>query len=323
MNYKKNPVLLKNYKLLQTIGKGRNSDVLLALNIDNRKHYAVKIFRKRDMIQKNNIKRISWELRILSNQEGHFFPEFHGTAQTDSEFFIFMEFIPGGDFYYWETNIDNMSIISGQFYIGQMILILKSLHSQGIIYRDLKPENIMLGADGYVKLIDFGSSIMLQTITDRTFSLCGTPEFLSPEVLLKKGHNIAVDYWALGVLIYEIFTKKGPFFDEDPMRLYVKTIKIEYKFPDNFPERVKSIVKGLLVRIPKHRLGMMNNGIEDLMNNELFKDFNWSDLINRKICPPIIPKVRDDRDISNFRIHKRLQEDLETVESKYDPFLLW
>ena len=315
--------MLKDFQFLQTIGKGKTSDVLLSRNKDNKMHYAVKIFRKLDMIKKDYMKRISWEVRINSNLKSQLFPKFYGTSQTSSEFFLFMEYIPGGDFYYWETNFDNISITSGQFYIGQIILMLENLHGMEIIYRDLKPENLILGADGYLRLIDFGSSTVLSSITNRTYTLCGTPEFLSPEVLLKKGHNKAVDYWALGIFIYELFTKQGPFFDEDPLKLYINTIKVEYKFTNNFPEKAKTIVRGLLVKSPHKRLGMIRGGIEHLKNNSFFKDFNWTELINRKMNPPIIPKVKNDRDISNFPKRERCKEKLQSIDVEKDPFYMW
>ena len=323
MKYNRKRVLIKNYKFLQTIGQGRSAEIKLVQNVDNKKHYAVKIFSKNDMIRKNQIKRLSWELRILSNLKGDMFPEFHGSSQTKTQFFIFMEFIPGGDFYKWETHMENISVTSGRFYIGQLIMIIDELHKMDVIYRDLKPENILLGADGYIRLLDFGSSTMLSSKNNKTYTLCGTPEFLSPEVLLKKGHNFAVDFWSLGVFIFELFAKEGPFFDEDPMKLYIKTLKVEYTFPNNFPEIAKSIVRGLLVRNPMKRLGMTSNGIDDLKNNSLFYEYNWADLLAKKITPPIYPTVLTDKDTRNFSVSHFDRGELLEIDVSIDPFILW
>lgn len=324
MKYNRRRVLLKNYKILDPIAQGRFATIHLALNMDNKKHYAVKIFNKNEMINnKNCIKRISWELRIMSNIKDNMFPKFHGTSQSTSQFMIFMEYIPGGDFYYWETNMENISITSGQFYISQIILMLDKLHQKNIIYRDLKPENLVLGADGYIRLVDFGYSVVVKNKKTRTYTVCGTPEFLSPEVLLKKGHTISVDFWALGVFIFELFAKEGPFFDENPVKLYKKTIKIQYTFPDKFPEMAKSIVRGLLVRKPHKRLGMLQNGINDLKNNVLFKGFNWKDLVDKKITPPILPTVSSDKDTSNFKPFEHQSQPLIPIDSTKDPFILW
>lgn len=323
MKYNRKRLNLKNFKFLETIGIGRTSQIKLALNYDNKKHYIVKVFQKLEMIKKNYIKRIAWELRILSNLKSPLFPEFYGTAQTTSEFYLFMEFVPGGDFYFWETNMDNISISAGRFYIAQIVLMFEYLHSKLIVYRDLKPENLVLGADGYLKLIDFGSSVVLSDITKKTYSLCGTPEFLSPEVLLKKGHTIAVDYWALGVFLYELYAKEGPFFDENPMKLYTKTIKIEYTFPFNFPEYAKSLVRGFLVKNPNLRLGMTKNKVKDIMDNIFFKDFDWNSLKNRTMSPPIYPKVKTDKDISNFNLPDQNNIYQVDMEGEDDPFVLW
>ena len=323
MKYHRRKLLLKNYKILEPIAQGRFATIYLAYNLDNKRHYVVKTFNKDRMIKDKLVKRISWELRIISNIKGDMFPRFHGTSQTTSEFMIFMEYVPGGDFYFWETKMENISIASGQFYIGQIILMLDKLHQKKVIYRDLKPENLVLGADGYIRLVDFGYSVVVKTRKTRTYTLCGTPEFLSPEVLLKKGHTIAVDFWALGIFIFELFSKEGPFFDENPLKLYHKTIKTQYRFPEKFPERAKSIVRGLLVRKPNKRLGMLQNGIDDLKNNIFFKNFNWKDLIAKKLSPPILPNVKNDKDTTNFKIHEMRKELKVPIDSTKDPFILW
>ena len=300
MNYKKKKLKIENLQKMEVIGRGKSSIVHLAQYDEDKKHWAVKIFKKMDLVKKNLVKRLSWELRIFSNLNSNLFPTMHGTCQTNSEFWLVMEYVPGGDFYFWESHMENISLTAGCFYIGQIVLMLEYLHAKNIIYRDLKPENLLVGADGYLRLIDFGSATVVGSRLEKTYTICGTPEFFSPEMLLKRGHTISVDYWALGVFVYEIFAKKGPFFDEDPMKLYLKTLKTEYSFPENFPEKAKGLVRGCLLKDPMQRLGMLKNGIMDIKNQNLFQGFCWNDLISKKLSPPVLPKVKNDKDTTNF-----------------------
>lgn len=323
MKYKRKRIILKNFEFLQKLGNGKTSEVFLVLNTENKKHQIVKIFKKKEMIIKKYVKRIAWELRILSNLDHWLFPEMIGTSQTNSEFFLFMEFIPGGDFYFYQINMDSFSLQSGRFYIAQLVLMLEKLHSMNIVFRDLKPENIMVAADGYLKLIDFGCSIYLKDKTKKTYTLCGTPEFMAPEMILKTGHSFGVDLWALGIFIFEMFSDKGPFFSNDPMKLYMKTLKVEYSFPFDFPETLKSLVNGLLQKKPSQRLGMLKNSMNDIKENILFNDFNWKLLSEKKIVPPLIPKVKNDKDITNFPKFSSERSLVEAIDPSTDPFILW
>ena len=234
-----------------------------------------------------------------------------------------MEFVPGGDFYEWQIQLEGISLTSGRFYISQMVMMLGLLHSQRIIYRDMKPENLMLGADGYLKMVDFGTSTVLHLSLNKTYTICGSPEFLSPEILLKTGHNKATDYWSLGVLIFEIFAEIGPFFDKNPMKLYLKTIKVEYTFPEYFPESAKCLVRGLLIKDPNKRLGMFINGIDDIKKSPFFKSFDWKALQDRKISAPVIPKLKNDKDTRNFKGTTSIEDPLVEIVTKNDPFSLW
>lgn len=146
------------------------------------------------------------------------------------------------------------------------------LHAKNIVYRDLKPENLLIGADGYLKLTDFGFA---KFIDNRTYTLCGTPEYLAPEILLNKGHGKPVDWWCLGILVYEMLAGIDPFNDEDPMAIYQKILKGKVKFPRNFDKKAKSLVKHLLVADLTKRYGNLKGGANDIKMHEWFKMMDW------------------------------------------------
>ena len=287
--YNKINLNIDDYKTISEISQGKFSTVYLVENKKTKKVYAAKIYRKNDMIIQNCLHRISWELKIVSNLNNNYFPKFLGTAQDTKKFYFLMEYFPGGDFFYWEKKINDISDETCQFYMGQILLMIETLHNQNIIYRDLKPENIILNIDGYLRLIDFGSAIALSNKTTKTFTLTGSPEFMAPEILLKKGHNFSVDFWSFGIFIYEFITKENPFYHIDPMESYAKIIKAQFKFPKNFPGFAKNLIRKLLVSNPKKRLGNLKGGIQDIKNHGFFSQTKWEDLKNQKIKPPFTP----------------------------------
>lgn len=323
MKYHKKRLDLKDYKILNDISQGKYSSVHLIQHKTNKKIYAMKVLKKKDMIVQECIHRISCELIIISNLNKFYFPKFVGTVQNKKKFYIIMEYFPGGDFYYWEKKITDISDKTCQFYMGQIVLMLDYLHNQNIIYRDLKPENIILHVDGYLRLIDFGSAIVLPTKFAKTFSVTGTPEFMAPELLLKNGHTLSVDFWAFGIILYEFITKQNPFYESDPMDSYTRIIKAQYKFPKNFPPFAKDLIKKLLVKDPKKRLGARKDGVNKLKSHSFFSQTNWEELENKKVTPPFLPQLNSLTDTKYFSKYKILNDDLDEIHPENDPFILW
>lgn len=188
-----------------------------------------------------------------------------------------------------------------KFYIAELVCALEHLHEQGVIYRDLKPENILLDANGHIALCDFGLSKLNLTNEDTAKTFCGTTEYLAPEILLdENGYNKMVDFWSLGVLIFEMCCGWSPFYADTVQQMYRNIAYGKVKFPkDALSPAGRSFVKGLLNRNPNHRLGSQNDA-KELKAHPFFADVDWELLVQKKIPPPFRPHVSGDLDTSNF-----------------------
>ncbi len=197
--------------------------------------------------------------------------------------------------------------------------MIEYLHSKDIVYRDLKPENLLFDNKGYLKLTDFSFA---KAIDDKTYTICGTPNYMAPEILLNEGHNKCVDYWSLGVIIYEMLAGIDPFNDDDPMKIYQKITHSILKFPSKFDKSAKSLIKKLLVRDVSKRLGNLKNGVNDIKSHRFFKDFEFT-LIN-KFKPNYVPKVSGNGDFTNFPVYDDSDENLTpSIPPDKDPFADW
>merc|ERR1712085_107579 len=209
---------------------------------------------------------------------------------------------------------------TSRFYAAGITTIFEYCHSKNIIYRDLKPENVLLGRDGYLKLTDFGFA---KQIEYRTYTLCGTPEYIAPEVLLNKGHGKPVDWWTLGILVYEMIVGYPPFVDEDPMGIYQKILSGKIVFPKVFNKEAKGLVKKLLTADLGKRYGNLKNGVDDIKQHKWFKDIDWNLLLEKKLPPPFKPAVKDKNDTSNFDDYPDSDDLPPQVPVNTDPFQSW
>jgi len=207
-----------------------------------------------------------------------------------------------------------------RFYSAHIITIFEYLHGKNIVYRDLKPENILISSNGFLKLTDFGFA---KIIEDKTYTLCGTPEYLAPEIILNKGHGKAVDWWTLGILTYEMLVGIDPFNDDDPMMVYQKIIKGKIKFPKNIEKEAKSIIKHLLDADVTQRYGCLKNGVKDILDHRWFKGFDWKSLLFMNQEAPYIPKLKSNSDTSNFSNYPDSDSEIPTLKPDKDPFYNW
>jgi len=196
---------------------------------------------------------------------------------------------------------------TSRFYAAHIVLAFEYMHSMNYVYRDLKPENLLLDSQGYLKLTDFGFAKDISS--GRTWTLCGTPDYLAPEIVAGKGHGKGVDWWTLGIFIYEMLASYPPFYDEDPMKTYAKIMHGSITFPSQNSKEAISLIKKLLYHKPTKRLGVVNGSAKLIKKHAWFKTFSWTDLLDRKLKAPFVPKIKSDADISNFDDYGEDQEE--------------
>jgi len=206
---------------------------------------------------------------------------------------------------------------TAKFYTACVIEAFAYMHERDVIYRDLKPENLVLTDKGYLKVTDFGFA---KVVTNKTFTLCGTPDYLAPEIVTGQGHGLGVDWWTLGILIYEMLASFPPFFDDEPMMTYRKIIQGKYKFPRYLSAQSKDLIGKFLKPKSTKRLGVLKGGADLIREHPWFKDFDWNGLKDGNLKPPIRPKVKNPEDLSNFDHFPEKEED---VTYKGDADLGW
>ena len=229
-----------------------------------------------------------------------------------------MEFVQGGELFTYLRSVGKFIPTQACFYAAQVALMFEYLHSYNVIYRDLKPENLLLDKDGYLKLTDFGFAKIVES---RTYTLCGTPEYLAPEILTNKGHGKGVDWWTLGVLLYEMIAGIDPFNDDDPMSIYQNILRGIIKFPRKFNKDARSLVKHLLQADLSKRYGNLKNGSQDIKNHRFFDEINWKLILQKAIVPPYKPNVKSESDADNFGHYSSSDEYLvPPIKENEDPF---
>ena len=239
--------------------------------------------------------------------------------QDDRYIYFVTELLKGGDLFTYHRSVGNFNPKQTAFYGAQVVSIFEYLQSLEVVYRDLKPENIMIGTDGYLQMIDFGFA---KVITKRTYTICGTPEYIAPEILLNQGHGKAVDWWTVGILLYEMLAGYPPFQDDDPMNIYRKIINTKPRYPDGFDSKCKSLVKHLLRRDLSKRYGNLKNGAQDLKDHRFFEDINFEHLLQRKLKAPYVPDSKELK-FTECNWEKEKTSGVKAISSGEDPFLDW
>lgn len=271
---------------------------------DTQRIYAMKVLSKKVIVQKKEVAHTLGERNILvrtAMADSPFIVGLKFAFQTDTDLYFVTDFMSGGELFWHLQKETRFNEARAKFYIAELILALKHLHAYDIVYRDLKPENILLDANGHIALCDFGLSKMNLAKDDTTNTFCGTTEYLAPEVLLDEaGYTKMVDFWSLGVLVFEMCCGWSPFFAEDTQQMYKNIAFGKVRFPrDALSTEGRNFVKGLLNRNPKHRLGA-NGDADELKNHAFFADVDWEALQQKRVVPPFKPKLKSALDTSNF-----------------------
>uniref|UniRef100_A0AAY4A5I5 protein kinase C n=1 Tax=Denticeps clupeoides TaxID=299321 RepID=A0AAY4A5I5_9TELE len=296
------PLTLQDFRLIAVLGRGHFGKVLLAEHKKTKSTYAIKALKKGDIIARDEVESLMCEKRIFETVNGSRHPfliNLFGCFQTPAHVCFVMEYTAGGDLM-MHIHTDVFTEPRAVFYAACVVLGLQFLHDHKIVYRDLKLDNLLLDTDGYVKIADFGLCKEGMGFGDRTSTFCGTPEFLAPEVLTDTSYTRAVDWWGLGVLIYEMLVGESPFPGDDEEEVFDSIVNDEVRYPRFLSVEAISIMRRLLRRNPERRLGSSEKDAEEVKKQPFFRNVDWEALLLRKLPPPFVPSVGGAEDVSNF-----------------------
>ncbi|CAD8152904.1 unnamed protein product [Paramecium pentaurelia] len=278
----------QGYIFHKLLGKGSFGEVYFATRKQDGEQFAIKTLCKERVLTKNLTRYAQTEKNVLSVMKHPFIVRLHAAFQNSSKLFMVLDFCPGGDLGQLLTKNVKLSEDIARFYICEVILALESLHKNCIIFRDLKPDNVVLDSKGHAKLTDFGLS--KEGVYDNiTKSFCGSIAYLAPEVLMKRGHSRTVDWYLVGVLLYEMIVGMPPYYNQDREMLFENIKKGVLRIPKNMSEEAKDLIRSLLVRDPSQRLGAKADA-EELKKHAFFKNINWDDIYNKVQDGPFIEK---------------------------------
>ncbi|KAH6881759.1 serine/threonine-protein kinase YPK2/YKR2 [Alternaria rosae] len=308
----------EDFELIKTLGTGTFARVWLvrlkdAQAGDENKVFALKILRKVDVIRLKQVEHVRNERNVLAKVAGHpFITTMVASFQSLDSLYMVLDYCPGGEVFSYLRRARRFNEPTSQFYAAEIVLILEFLHErEGVAYRDLKPENILIDAEGHLKLVDFGFAKKVEN--RETYTLCGTPEYLAPEVIRNTGHGTAVDWWAFGILVYEFLVGQPPFWDQNPMKIYEQIVEGRVRFPSAMSPTARDLISGLCTVDTSKRLGNVAGGAQRVKQHEWFKNIDWQKLYNREVQGPIVPHLRGPADTRNF-------DEYEPESEKRDPY---
>ncbi|XP_050515217.1 serine/threonine-protein kinase N isoform X8 [Diabrotica virgifera virgifera] len=293
---------IDSFRLISVLGRGHFGKVILSQYKNTGEYFAIKALKKGDIISRDEVESLLSEKRIfeVANCIRHpFLVNLFACFQTDAHVCFVMEYAAGGDLM-MHIHADVFSEPRAVFYAACVVLGLQYLHENKIIYRDLKLDNLLLDTEGYVKIADFGLCKEGMGFGDRTGTFCGTPEFLAPEVLTETSYTRAVDWWGLGVLIFEMLVGESPFPGDDEEEVFDSIVNDEVRYPRFLSLEAIAIMRRLLRKSPDRRLGSSERDAEDVKKQAFFRHIQWEELLHRRIPPPFVPTVESMEDVSNF-----------------------
>ncbi|CCH60380.1 hypothetical protein TBLA_0C05830 [Henningerozyma blattae CBS 6284] len=283
---------LQDFQIMRTLGTGSFGRVHLVRSNHNGRFYAMKVLKKHTVVKLKQVEHTNDERRMLSLVTHPFLVRMWGTFQDSQQVFMIMDYIEGGELFSLLRKSQRFPNPVAKFYAAEVCLALEYLHSNDIIYRDLKPENILLDKNGHIKITDFGFA---KYVPDVTYTLCGTPDYIAPEVISTKPYNKSVDWWSFGILIYEMLAGYTPFYDSNTMKTYENILNTTLKFPSFFHDDVKDLLSKLIARDLSKRLGNLQNGSNDVKNHAWFSEVVWEKLVARNIETPYEPPIQQGR----------------------------
>ncbi|KIX06094.1 cAMP-dependent protein kinase type 2 [Rhinocladiella mackenziei CBS 650.93] len=308
---------LSDFTIQRTLGTGSFGRVHLVQSKHNQRFYAVKVLKKAQVVKMKQIEHTNDERRMLQRVKHPFLITLWGTFQDSKNLYMVMDFIEGGELFSLLRKSQRFPNPVAKFYAAEVTLALEYLHGQNIIYRDLKPENLLLDRHGHIKITDFGFA---KDVPDITWTLCGTPDYLAPEVVASKGYNKSVDWWSLGILIFEMLCGFTPFWDGgSPVKIYENILKGRVKYPPYIHHDAQDLLVQLITSDLTKRLGNLHGGPADIKNHPWFAEVTWERLVKKDIDAPYVPPVKGGAgDASQF--DKYPEETEEYGKKGEDPF---
>eukprot|EP01129_Flabellula_baltica_P009780 TRINITY_DN4054_c0_g1_i2.p1 TRINITY_DN4054_c0_g1~~TRINITY_DN4054_c0_g1_i2.p1 ORF type:complete len:486 (+),score=116.36 TRINITY_DN4054_c0_g1_i2:1185-2642(+) len=295
---KKDQLSLEDFELIRVVGRGAFGKVLLCKLVDTNQTYAMKCILKKSLVRhKKEIEHTLAERSVMMKLDHPFLMKLHYTFQTDDKLIYVMDYVNGGELFFHLEREGTFDMDRARFYMAELISAISYLHESDIVYRDIKTENILLNSEGHVVLTDFGLSKELGDADQRTGTLCGTPVYLPPEMLKKQEYGKAVDFWSVGVLLFEMLTGDVPFYNDNIQKMFRMIVQDEVPYPDFLiGTPVQDLIDRLLQKNPEDRL----TDWDEIKSHPFFECINWEALVRKEIPPPFVPTVSGKLDTRNI-----------------------
>ena len=291
---------MKDFDTIKLLGTGSFGKVYLVRSKWSNELFAMKVLLKSYLKQKHQEEHTKTERDLMISINSPFILNIRFAFQDQTQLYIITDFMQGGDMFFHLHDGGKFNKARAKFYSIELILAIEVLHKNNMVYRDLKPENILMDRDGHIKISDFGLSKILDDMNDKVFTLCGTPQYIAPEVIYKKGYDKGIDWWSFGCVFYEMLTGYLPFIIPRGQKLSIKLFQTEVKYPKDFENDLVDLFKKLLCLDPEKRLGNGSKDAEAIKEHPYYKDVNWEEYAERRVKPPFIPKLKYAEDVKYF-----------------------
>ncbi|OHT16605.1 AGC family protein kinase [Tritrichomonas foetus] len=289
--YNNPKISIDQFKIISVIGRGFYGKVMLVQHTKTGETLAIKSIQKWKLVQSKKIHTVLIERNILESIHFPFIVSLRYAFQTDKKFYLVLEYVPGGELFFHMQKLGALPLDVVKLYIAEISLALNHLHSHGIVYRDLKPENVLIDADGHIKLTDFG----LSKLTEETSTFCGTSEYLAPEIISRQPYSYQIDWWSLGVLMYEMLFERTPWVTQNRAKLFDMIQKDEPEFPEDANKEAVEFLKFILVKDPRKR-----PGFHEIRRHSFFRDFDFEKVLNMEYQSNFVPHISNELKPTNF-----------------------